>query len=265
MTRINRLTQKLETLRAQGRRALVPYIMVGDPDLEATERLVHILVASGADAVELGIPFSDPIADGPVNQRAGLRALAQGVGVGTALRLVRRLRERTDVPLLFMTYYNLILQYGLADFCADAARAGLDGLILADLPPDEATDLITAARQSGLATVFLVAPTSTDDRIRAVAAATTGFIYCVSRTGVTGVRDELPEGLHDLLKRIKAQTSTPVCVGFGISRADQVREVAHIADGVIVGSALVKAIEDAPAALDTVGSLLRELKDAMGR
>ena len=264
MTQRNRLTHTLETLRAQDRPALIPYIMVGDPDLEATERLVHILVASGADAVELGIPFSDPIADGPVNQRAGLRGLAHGAGVEAALRLVRRLRGRTDVPLLFMTYYNLILQYGLADFCADAVRAGLDGLILADLPPDEAADLIAAARQSGLATVFLVAPTSTDDRIRAVAAAATGFIYCVSRTGVTGVRDELPEGLHDLLKRIKAQTSTPVCVGFGMSRADQVREVAHIADGVIVGSALVKAIEDAPGALDTVGAFLRELKDAMG-
>lgn len=264
MTQRNRLTHTLETLRAQGRPALIPYIMVGDPDLEATERLVHILVASGADAVELGIPFSDPIADGPVNQRAGLRALAHGAGVGAALRLVRRLRERTDVPLLFMTYYNLILQHGLADFCADAAWAGLDGLILADLPPDEAADLIAAARRSGLATVFLVAPTSTDDRIRAVAAVATGFIYCVSRTGVTGVRDELPEGLADLLKRIKTQTSTPVCVGFGMSRADQVREVAHIADGVIVGSALVKAIEDAPAALDTVGAFLRELKDAMG-
>ncbi len=264
MTQINRLTRALETLRAQGRRALIPYIMVGDPDLEATERLVHTLVASGADAVELGIPFSDPIADGPVNQRAGLRALAHGVGVEVALRLVRRLRERTDVPLLFMTYYNLIFKYGLSDFCAEAARAGLDGLILADLPPDEATDLIAAARQAGLATVFLVAPTSTDDRIRAVAAAATGFIYCVSRTGVTGVRDELPEGLHDLVKRIKAQTSTPICVGFGMSRPDQVRAVAHIADGVIVGSALVGMIEDAPGAPDTVGAFLRELKDAIG-
>ncbi len=265
VTRTNRLTRTFEALRAQGRRALIPYIMAGDPDADATERLVEILVASGADAVELGVPFSDPIADGPVNQRAGLRAMAGGMGLRPALGLVRRLRGRTAVPLLFMTYYNLILQHGLADFCGEAAEAGLDGLIIADLPPEEGTDLITPARRVGLATVFLLAPTSTDARIRAVAAASTGFIYCVSRTGVTGIRAELPEGLRDLVTRIKAQTSIPVCVGFGMSRPDQVREVAKIADGVIVGSALVKMIEDAPGALEEVGAFVRDLRAAVGK
>ena len=263
MTPPNRLEDALETLRALGRRALIAYVMAGDPDPDSTERLVKILVAAGADAVELGVPFSDPIADGPVNQRAGLRALAHGMGLTPALGLVRRLRRQTTVPLLFMTYYNLILRHGVSEFCAQASEAGLDGLIIADLPPEEGTELIAAARQVGLATVFMLAPTSTDERIRAVAAASTGFIYCVSRTGVTGIRDELPEGLSDLVRRIKSQTATPVCVGFGMSRPDQVRQVAKIADGVIVGSALVKMIEDAPQTLEDVGAFVRDLKAAV--
>jgi tryptophan synthase alpha chain len=260
----NRLVRALETLRARGRRALIPYVMAGDPDPDSTERLVAILASAGADAVELGVPFSDPIADGPVNQRAGLRALAHGMGIRPALALVRRVRAQTDVPLLIMTYYNLILRHGLGDFCAKAAASGLDGLIVADLPPEEGTELIAAARPVGLATVFLLAPTSTDERIEAVAAASTGFIYCVSRTGVTGIRDELPEGLSDLVRRIKSQTATPVCVGFGISRPDQVRQVVEVADGVIVGSALVKMLEEAPQALEAVGAFVRDLRAAVG-
>jgi tryptophan synthase alpha chain len=258
----NRLTNVLAELRARRRRALIPYIMAGDPTREATERLVEILVAAGADIVELGVPFSDPIADGPVNQRAGLRAMAHGMGLRPALDLVARLRVRASVPLVFMTYYNLVLRYGLERFCRDAAGAGLDGLIVADLPPEEGGELVAASRRVDLATIFLLAPTSTEDRIRAVAAASTGFIYCVSRTGVTGVRDELPEGVRELVSRIREQTATPICVGFGISRPEQVRELAAVADGVIVGSALVKMIEDAPDALDRVGAFVRDLRSA---
>ncbi|HEX4836366.1 MAG TPA: tryptophan synthase subunit alpha [bacterium] len=259
----NRLAQAFAALRARGRRALIPYIMAGDPDPRASERLAEILVAAGADAIELGVPFSDPIADGPVNQRAGQRALVHGMGVRPALLTVSRLRATTAVPLLFMTYYNLILQHGLAAFCRDAVDAGLDGLITADLPPEEGEELIAEARRVGLATVFLLAPTSTDARIRAVAAASTGFIYCVSRTGVTGVQDEVPEGVAALVARIKAQSDTPVCVGFGISRPAQVREVARRADGVIVGSALVQMIEDDPGDLERVGAFVRDLKAAV--
>jgi len=259
----NRLAQRLAALKARGRRALIPYVMAGDPDPGATERLVKILVDAGADAVELGVPFSDPIADGPVNQRAGLRALAHGMGVRPALDLVARLRKTLQVPLLFMTYYNLILQHGVGAFCRDAVGAGLDGLIAADLPPEEAGDLIGEARRVDLATVFLLAPTSTEERIRAVAAASTGFMYCVSRTGVTGIRDELPEDLADLVARIKAQSDTPVCVGFGISRPSQAREVAKIADGVIVGSALVSMIEEQPGDLKRIGAFVRDLRAAV--
>jgi tryptophan synthase alpha chain len=259
----NRLTRALAALRARGRKALIPYIMAGDPDPGATERLVEILSAAGAAAIELGVPFSDPIADGPVNQRAGLRALAHGMGLRPALRLVSRLRERTEVPIAFMTYYNLILQYGVGAFCQEATESGLDGIIVADLPPEEGQELAAEGRAAGLATIFLLAPTSTEDRIRAVAAASTGFIYCVSRTGVTGVREQIPEGLPELVQRIRAQSETPVCVGFGISRPDQVREVARIADGVIVGSVLVRMIEDAPSDLDRIGDFVRDLTRAM--
>lgn len=259
----NRLARTLAGLRARRRCALIPYVMAGDPTPQATERLVDMLVASGADVVELGVPFSDPIADGPINQRAGLRAMAQGMGLRPALDVVARLRSRTSVPLAFMTYYNLIFQHGIERFCRDATSAGLDGLIVADLPPEEGGELIAAARQADLATVFLLAPTSTEARIRAVAAACTGFVYCVSRTGVTGVRDELPEGLRSLVLRIREQTAAPICVGFGLSRPEQVREVATVADGVIVGSAIVQMIEDAPGELDRVGAFVRDLRVAV--
>ena len=259
----NRLVRAFAALRAERRCALIPYIMAGDPDVSTTERLVETLVDSGASAVELGVPFSDPIADGPINQRAGLRAMAQGMGIRPALDLVARLRTRTQVPLLVMTYYNLILRYGPGKFARDAASAGLDGLIAADLPPDAAGDLTGEARRSGLATVFMAAPTSTPERIRAVAASSTGFVYCVSRTGVTGVQDALPEGLPELVRRIRAETPSPICVGFGISRPAQAREVAKVADGVIVGSALVQMIEDTPRDVARAGAFVRDLAAAI--
>lgn len=259
----NRIVRAFGALRAERRCALIPYVMAGDPDAATTERLVEALVDAGAAAIELGVPFSDPIADGPINQRAGLRAMAQGMAVRPALDLVARLRTRTQIPLLFMTYYNLILRYGPESFARDAASAGLDGLIAADLPPDAAGALIGEARERGLATVFMAAPTSTPERIRAVAAASTGFIYCVSRTGVTGVRDALPEGLPELVRRIRAETQTPICVGFGISRPAQAREVAKVADGVIVGSVLVQMIEETPRDVARVGGFVRDLAEAI--
>jgi len=259
----NRLVRAFAALRAERRCGLIPYIMAGDPDVPATERFVGALVEAGASAVELGVPFSDPIADGPINQRAGLRAMAQGMGIRPALDLVARLRTRTQVPFLIMTYYNLILRYGPGKFARDAASAGLDGLIAADLPADAAGDLTSEARRAGLATVFMAAPTSTPERIRAVVAASTGFVYCVSRTGVTGVQDALPEGLPELVRRIRAETHTPVCVGFGISRPAQAREVARVADGVIVGSALVQMIEETPRDAARLGAFVGDLAAAV--
>ena len=211
--------------------------------------------------IEVGIPFSDPVMDGPTIQQASQRALAAGATPEGIIASLGRLDA--GVPVAVMTYYNLILRYGLGAFCRDAVGAGLDGLIVADLPPEEGTDLVAAAQTADLATVFLLAPTSTEGRIRAVAAASTGFVYCVSRTGVTGVRDELPAGLRDLILRIREQTQTPICVGFGLSRPEQVREVAAVADGVIVGSALVQMIEEAPDALDRVGTFVRGLRSAI--
>ena len=259
----NRLVQALASRRAEGRKALIPYVMAGDPDDAATERLIGLLAEAGADAVELGVPFSDPIADGPVNQRAGFRALGREMSLGRAIELVARVRRHVEVPLLFMTYYNLFLHRGLAAFCREAVDAGLDGVIAADLPPEDGGDLAAAAASAGLATVFLLAPTSTEERIRTVAGTSTGFIYCVSRTGVTGVRDEVPRDLEALVRRIKAETDTPVCVGFGISRPSQARQVARFADGVIVGSVLVQMLEDDPADLGRVGAFVRDLKAAV--
>ncbi|HET7265312.1 MAG TPA: tryptophan synthase subunit alpha [bacterium] len=259
----NRLVRAFRSLRSERRRALIPYIMAGDPDAATTERFVEALVGAGAAAIELGVPFSDPIADGPINQRAGLRAMAQGMTIRAALDLVARLRARTQVPLLIMTYYNLILRYGPGTFARDAAAAGLDGLIAPDLPPDAAGGLIGEARERGLATVFMAAPTSTPERIRAVAAASTGFVYCVSRTGVTGVRDALPDGLPDLVRRIRAETEAPVCVGFGISRPAQAREVAKVADGVVVGSALVQMVEETPRDVARIAGFVRDLAAAI--
>ena len=259
----NRLVQALASRRAEGRKALIPYVMAGDPDDAATERLIGLLAEAGADAVELGVPFSDPIADGPVNQRAGFRALGREMSLGRAIELVARVRRHVEVPLLFMTYYNLFLHRGLAAERREAVDAGLDGVIAADLPPEDGGDLAAAAASAGLATVFLLAPTSTEERIRTVAGTSTGFIYCVSRTGVTGVRDEVPRDLEALVRRIKAVTDTPVCVGFGISRPSQARQVARFADGVIVGSVLVQMLEDDPADLGRVGAFVRDLKAAV--
>jgi tryptophan synthase alpha chain len=261
----NRLVRALAGLRGARRCALIPYVMAGDPDVATTERIVDALAGAGASAVELGVPFSDPIADGPVNQRAGLRAMAQGMAVRPALDLVARLRTRTQIPLVIMTYYNLILHYGPARFAQEAVAAGLDGLIAADLPPDAAGALTVEARRTGLATVFMAAPTSTPERIRAVAAESTGFVYCVSRTGVTGVREALPEGLPELVGRIRAETQTPICVGFGISRPAQAREVARVADGVIVGSALVHMIEESPRNIARVAAFVRDLAAAVAQ
>lgn len=230
--------------RAQQRAALVAYITAGDPSLRTTADLVAAIAGAGSDAIELGIPFSDPIADGPTIQRSAQRALDAGATVERVLHMVSGVRRRTDVPLIAMTYCNPVEQYGLHRFARDAKEAGFDGAILTDLPPEEAGEWRLAARAAGLDTIFLAAPTSTAERLRLAARSSTGFLYCISRLGVTGARKDLPPDLEDLVLRARAVCRRPVCVGFGISSPDQVRAVARVADGVVVGSALVNALAD---------------------
>jgi len=245
-----------------GHKALITYLTVGYPSIKTTLEIVPMIASSGCDLVELGIPFSDPLADGTTIQKASYQALKQGVTPELCLEVASKLRTKTDVPLVFMTYFNPVLSYGLNAFCRDCAEAGISGLIIPDLPPEEGTGLESASLKHGLDLIYLLAPTSTDERIDIVAARSKGFIYLVSMTGVTGSRDKLPQGLESFVSRVRQRTSLPLCVGFGISNAAQARRVAKVADGVIVGSRLIQLLEedDAPS---KVRSFVRSLRDAL--
>lgn len=225
------------------RKVLIPYVMAGDPDLALTVRLVPALAEAGADVVELGIPFSDPIADGPVILRAALRALVNDTSLAEVIGAVRDIRRATRVPIVLMSYYNPILQMGPEPFAAEAVAAGVDGVIVPDLPPEEASDLIRAARKSGLATIFLLAPTSDPGRIRRVARVCRGFLYYVSLTGITGARLADTDDVARRIAEIRKATQKPIAVGFGIATPEQAAAVGKVADGVIVGSALVRVME----------------------
>ncbi len=260
---MNRIDSAFKELRRRNKKALIPFITAGYPDLAMTEKLVPVLAAHGADIVELGVPFTDPMADGPVIQQASHEALNTGVTLKKILQSVRRIRRSCDVPLCLMSYYNPVFCFGQERFVRAAAAAGVDGLIIPDLPPEEASALRRTARRAGLALIFFVAPTSSSRRRRLVAAVSSGFIYYVSLTGVTGARARLPAGLASSVAGLKALTRTPVCVGFGISRPRQVRQVQRFADGAIVGSALVKVIRDnrnSPQLPNRVASFLSALK-----
>ncbi len=235
------ITRAFAAARAERRAAFVPFLMAGDPDLETTGELVQALAGAGADLVELGVPFSDPIADGPVNQAAAQRALESGTTLAGILELVARIRSRSAVPIVLFSYYNPIFRYGIARLAEQAARSGVDGVLCVDLPPEEAAgEYLEALAANGLDPIFLLAPTSTRDRVRAVARVGRGFVYYVSRTGVTGERAELPPGLAKELAALRRRLDLPIAVGFGISTPEQVAAVARIADGVVVGSALVR-------------------------
>lgn len=222
-----------------GRRALIAYVTVGYPGVEATLEAVRRLAAGGCDLIELGIPFSDPLADGVTIQQAASRALQNGVTPAVCLETAARLSREVDVPLAFMTYYNPVLRYGHGEFCRDCAKAGIGGLIIPDLPPDESGDLEATAAGCGIDLVYLLSPTSTQERVRLAAGRSRGFVYLTSVAGVTGARDDLPPGLGEFAARVRAATTLPVCVGFGISNARQAGQIARIADGVIVGSRIV--------------------------
>ena len=264
----NRLNSTFARLKDAREGALVTFITAGDPSVEDTPILVASLAASGADIVELGIPYSDPLADGPSVQASSQRSLDRGVTPNTVLQMIRDIRVLTPVPLVLMTSYNLALKYGLERFAQVFSEAGADGTILTDLPPEEAGPWKAAADGHGLATIFLVAPTSTPERIALIAKNTTGFVYCVSRTGVTGARTELPAELRELLARIRAATDKPLCVGFGVSTPDHVRQIIKIADGAVIGSALVDFLHahaDNPDQASELTALVGRWKEATRR
>jgi tryptophan synthase alpha chain len=256
-TRIHRL---FECARRDKRAALIAYLTAGDPAPERTPELVAALERGGADLIELGVPFSDPIADGPVIQRASGRALKAGTTLPKVLAIARKIRETSEIPLLLFTYLNPALRYGLEKLASDARAAGIDGCLLTDASVEEAEPYVKVMRQAALDTVFLAAPTSTDRRLRLVAEYSTGFVYLVSRTGVTGERESLAESLAPLVARMRACTGLPLAVGFGISTPEQAREAAKLADGVVVGSALVREIERTadPASLEALARRLAE-------
>lgn len=240
---MSRIRKKFRELKRKGRKAFIAYIMAGDPSLDKTRELVPLLEECGADLIELGVPFTDPLADGPVIQRAAERALASGVRLRDVVALVKDLRAATALPIVLMTYYNPVFKYGEEAFVREAAGAGVDGIIVPDLPPDEASLLMRLARQQGLDTVFLLAPTSTPERIKTVAKASRGFIYYVSITGITGAQLHLDPAIRDNIGAIRGLTDTPVAVGFGVSTPEEAHAVAELADGVIVGSAIVRRID----------------------
>ncbi|MGC2660696.1 MAG: tryptophan synthase subunit alpha [Bryobacteraceae bacterium] len=239
-TRIGRV---LEARKAQGRKSFIAYLTGGDPSPDVTADLVLALERGGADVIELGVPFSDPIADGPVIQRASERALAAGTTLPRLLNVVREIRKQSEIPLLLFSYLNPLLRYGFGRLARDASAAGVDGVLLTDLSVEEADEPVRELRAYGLDTVFLAAPTSSDRRLQLVAGYSSGFIYLVSRTGVTGERQSLSEAARPLIARMRAYTELPLAVGFGIGTPEQVEETARVADAVVVGSAIVRLIE----------------------
>jgi tryptophan synthase alpha chain len=257
---MTRISETFRRLMKKGHKAFIPYVMAGDPSPDKTVEMVHVLEESGADIIEIGVPFSDPLADGPTIQRASERALKNCMTLRKAISLVRDLRQSTQVPLVLMTYFNPVFKYGIEDFIGNARVAGVDGVIIPDLPPDEAADFIKLSRKASLDTIFLLAPTSTEERIRKVTKASSGFIYYVSMTGITGANLSLDGSMETLISSIKKFTDKPVAVGFGISTPDEASVVSRVADGVIVGSAIVKRLHDAP---DEVRDYLAGLREAI--
>ncbi len=256
---MSRISKVFKQLKKTGKKALIPYIMAGDPTLNATKRFVIDLERAGADIIELGVPFTDPLADGPTIQRASERALKQRVTLKKVLPLVSKIRQSTRIPIILMTYYNPVFKFGTEAFVKEAVRVGVDGVIVPDLIPDEADDFIDSARRHGLDTIFLLAPTSTEDRIKRVSRASTGFIYYVSITGITGAKLSVNKSMKKTLHLIKTLAKKPIAVGFGISNPEDASTVAALADGVIVGSAIVRLIAEGKDIKDFVKNLRKAI------
>ena len=260
---MSRLEERFQQLRDRGERALMPFISAGDPDLATTEALVLAMAEAGADAVELGVPFSDPVAEGPTIQRSSERGIASGATLRRILELVRKLRPRLEIPLVLMGYANPIFSMGERAFAAAAAEVGVDGVIVADLPPEEGALLYGACREHGVDGILLAAPTTRPERLEMLVRETRGFLYYVSLTGVTGARSQLAQGIEEQVQHAQSLGEVPVCVGFGVSTPEHVAAIARYADGVIVGSAIVKLIEAAASpdeAVDDVAHLVDRLK-----
>jgi len=243
-------------------KAFVAYVTVGYPSMWATLQAVPLLAECGCDIIELGIPFSDPLADGTTIQKASYEALQNGVTPQTCLETAQKLRLKTDTPMVFMSYYNPIFHYGVEKFCKECEQVGIDGLIIPDLPPEEGTELGQATQKHGLDLVYLLAPTSTDERMKLIAENSSGFIYLVSVTGVTGARAALPQELSSFVQRVKQVTDKPLCVGFGISTPEQAKQVAEISDGVIIGSRIIQLLESG-ISLDSLRNFATELRAAL--
>jgi tryptophan synthase alpha chain len=265
VTALTHIGKRFAELRAAGELGIVAYITAGDPTLDATHKFVLALAEAGADVIELGVPFTDPLADGPTIQRACERALKSGTTLLGVLDLVHRIRQSSQIPLVLFSYYNPILQMGLEKFAAAAAEVGADGVLATDLTPEESVDYRRILHAHSLDTIFLAAPTSSDERLKIISASSTGFLYIISRTGVTGAKDSLPDELPSLLRRARHFTDLPIAVGFGISLPGHVSILGGLADAAVVGSALVAEIEHA-VTLDSAATALRnriqELKEA---
>jgi tryptophan synthase alpha chain len=257
VTTPTRISKRFAELRASGELGIIAYITAGDPMLDATLKFALALADAGADVIELGVPFSDPLADGPTIQRASERALKSGTTLAGVLNLVQRIRQSSQVPLVLFSYYNPILQMGLEKFAAAAAQAGADGVLVTDLTPEESAEYSRILQAQNLDTIFLAAPTSSDERLQKISAATSGFLYIISRTGVTGAKDSLPDELPALLRRARHFTDLPIAVGFGISLPGHVSVLGGLADAAVVGSALVSEIENAGSP-DVAVTALRE-------
>ncbi len=262
---MSRIENKFNALKAEGRKAFIPFITAGHPDLSTTESLIIELEKNGADIIELGVPFSDPMADGPVIQRASEHAVKNGVSLTDCLELVGRVRERSEVPIVLFSYLNPLIASGLGSLGERLQKAGVDAVLATDLVPEEAGSFLEALGDSGVETVFLVAPTSTDERIRIIAEAASGFVYAVSRAGVTGVRENLSVEAANLVERVRRFTQLPVAVGFGVSSPEHVEAIWRVADAAVVGSRIVSEIESLsgdPALVEKIGLLARWLVSA---
>lgn len=260
---MNRIDAVFKRLKEQRKKAFIAYITAGDGGLAMTKKLVLALEDSGVDIIELGVPFSDPVADGPTIQAASQRALAGGATLRKIFVAAKALRVKTQVPIVLMTYYNPVLRYGLKGFFSACRTSGIDGVIVPDLPCEESSELIRESSKSGVAAIFLVAPTSTPERVKDIIGKSRGFIYYVSLTGVTGVRRALPAGIKANIGRIKAISDKPVAVGFGVSNARQAADLAKIADGVIVGSAIVKIIGENTDTVTRVSRFAKKISKAI--
>jgi len=262
-----RIEKSLRSLREEGKKSLIIYITAGDPDLKVTEELVYSIAEAGADVVELGIPFSDPLADGPTIQQASQRALKGKVTIPKILSTIEKIRKKSSVPIALMTYYNPIFYYGLDRFVADSKAVGVDGLIVPDLPLEESKELRGITERFGIELISFIAPTSTPERIDAIAKVAQGFIYCVSVSGVTGIRENLSLDVVEMIRKIRPYTDVPLVIGFGISNTKQAKEMIKYSDAIIVGSAVVKIIEnyqnDLSMLLGQVRSFVKSLKEAI--